>query len=225
MVASLKPVAGKPNTFSASADVFPHSRRADGGVTLQPFYKIYGTRRYEVYWDRFTPEQWQAKEAEYRAELAKQKEFEARTVDSVNIGEEQNERDHNMKGEKMDTRDFNDRIFRFADTNGWFSWELKVLPGQPQELDVYFGGGGRGGARGGNPPAMEVYVDDVKIATERMAGGGRPVNAPKSYPLSADLLKGKNKITVKFQAPPDSRAGSVYGVRVLKAATDTNAGK
>jgi len=224
LLASLKPMAGKPNTFSASPDVFRVPGEHDG-ITLQPFYEIYGNRRYEVYWDRFTPEQWQAKEQDYWAGLAKQKELEARTVDFVNVGEEQNERDHNLQGAEMDTRDFNDRVFRFANTNGWFSWELKVLPDQSQELGVYYGGGGRGN-RNGNPPTMDIYVDDTKIATEQMNGFARQQgNSPKTYPLSADQLKGKDKITVKFRAPPDSRGGSVYAVRILKVATGAAAEK
>jgi hypothetical protein len=32
---------------------------AASAVTLLPFYKIYGDRHYEVYWDQFTPQQWQ----------------------------------------------------------------------------------------------------------------------------------------------------------------------
>ena len=32
--------------------------------------------RYVVYWDRFTPAQWQTKQDEYQAELAREKELE-----------------------------------------------------------------------------------------------------------------------------------------------------
>lgn len=218
VVASLKPVAGKPDTFASPSDVFLVPGETGGySVTLEPFYKLYN-RRYEVYWDRFTPEQWQAKQEAYKVEQARQKELDARTVDYVNPGEEQNERDHNMKGENTDTREFNDRSFRYANTNGWFSWDLKVLLDQAQELRVALGGGGRGGS------AVEIYVDDTKLATEQLTGGrGQPGSNFKVYPLSAELMKGKEKITVKFQAPENSRVGGVYGVRVLKPAVETSA--
>ena len=36
------------------------------------------------------------------------------------------------------------------------------------------------------------------------------------YPIPADLLKGKEKITVKFQAHPDNTAGGVFEVATLK---------
>jgi hypothetical protein len=98
-----------------------------------------------------------------------------------------------------------------------------VLPGQAQELSVAYGPGGRGGGRGGGGSAFSIYVDDTRLATEELPGGvpqgapGQATNA-KVYPLSAELLKGKNKITIKFQAAEGSRVGGVSEVRVLKSA-------
>ena len=212
LLASLKPVAGKPNTFTGPPTMFLiPGDDSHSGVTLAPFYEAHN-ERYEVYWDRFTPTEWQAKQEEYKQELIHQRALEARTVDYVTAGEEQDERDHQLKGERTDTREFNDRNFRYAETNGWFAWELKVLPGQPQELSVAYGGGRGGGM-------LEVFVEDTKLATERPSGSG-PGSwpAPVTYPLSADLLKGKEKVTVKFQAPADRRGASVASVRVLKTA-------
>jgi hypothetical protein len=93
---------------------------------------------------------------------------------------------------------------------------MKVLPDVPQELSVAFGGGGRGGS------ALDVFVDDVKLGTEHPSGGGggRPGANAKTYPLSAEALKGKQKVTVKFQAPPEMRGASVFNVRILKAGTE-----
>jgi DUF1680 family protein len=212
LLASLKPVAGKPNTFSGSADIFLTADEGSGGVRLEPFYQA-STESYEVYWDRFSPAEWDAKKAEYKAQLAQQKELEARTVDSVNAGEEQNERDHNLKEENTDTRDFNEQQFRIVSTNGWFVWEMKVLPGQPQELRVVFERGGRG------PSTLELFVDDTHLATQRSEGAsqGRGLET-KVYPLSTDLLKGKDKVALKFQAPADARGGSVVNARILKVA-------
>jgi len=217
LLASLKPVSGRANTYKGSADLFmiPGDEQ-NQGVTLFPFYEA-AHERYEVYWDRFTPAEWSEKQEEYKRELARRRELEARTVDVVNAGEEQDERDHNFKGERTDTREFNDRTFRYAETNGWFAWEMKVLPDVPQELSVAFGGGG---GRGGS--ALDVFVDDVKLGTEhpRGGGGGRPGANAKTYPLSAEALKGKQKVTVKFQAPPEMRGASVFNVRILKAAAE-----
>src|SRR5262249_20705187 len=83
--ASVEPVAGKPNTFAGPAQKFRIPGEKNEGVTLEPFYKLYN-ERYETYWDRYTPEQWQARQEDYRKEVARQKELEARTVDLVNAG-------------------------------------------------------------------------------------------------------------------------------------------
>jgi DUF1680 family protein len=214
LLASLKPIAGRPNTFTGPANIFMVPGEEVGhSVVLAPFYQAYN-EHYVTYWDRFSSEQWAARQQEYKRELAARQEIEARTVDYVQAGEEQNERDHNLLGEFMDTRDFSDRTWRFANTNGWFAWELKVLPNRAQELVVEFGG-----TRGATTPTL--LVDDVKLSAE-------PSDTPaaergprtKVYPLSADFLKGKAKITAKFQAPPDARGGSVASVRILKPAAD-----
>ena len=49
--ATLKPIAGHPNSFTGAPKVF---RTPDGQgreVTLEPFYKVHGNRSYTVYWD------------------------------------------------------------------------------------------------------------------------------------------------------------------------------
>ena len=54
LLASLRPVDGKPSTFTGPANIF----RVPGenkGVTLEPLYKIHGDRHYVVYFDSFTP--------------------------------------------------------------------------------------------------------------------------------------------------------------------------
>jgi DUF1680 family protein len=209
VISAFKPV-GLPNRFKASATVF----RAPGGasaVTLEPFYAMHGGRHYQVYFDRFTPEQWQAREAEYAAELARQRELSARTVDFLVPDREQSERDHAMHGEQTAAGDFGDRKWRHATDGGWFSWQLKVLPDQPQELWVTYWG-----SDGGNR-VFDVLVDDQKIATQRLENNRPDRFYDEVYRLPADLLQGKQAITVKFQAHPGAWAGGVFGVRVMKA--------
>ena len=140
--------------------------------------------------------------------------IESRTVDSVIAGEEQNERDHKMRGEKTDTREFNNLVTRFADTNGWFSWDLKVMTNATQELTVAFSGGD--GRRGGTN-IVQVFVDSTNIATEKFTDDGRGSAANlKVYPLAPGWLRGKTKITVKFEAAAGSRVPGVSSVRVMR---------
>ena len=104
----IQPVEGKASTFTGPADMF-RILGEDKGVILLPFYKVHDNRPYVVYWDSFTLDQWQAKQARYEAERAREESLEARTVDRVDPGEEQSERDHNLQGEQTGAGDFSGR--------------------------------------------------------------------------------------------------------------------
>jgi hypothetical protein len=202
--------AGKPNTFTAGAEFF-RAPEAPGGVMLEPFYAMHGGRSYQVYFDRFTAAQWKEKEADYAAELARQRALAARTVDVVVPDREQSERDHKMSGEHTGAGDFGDRKWRHATEGGWFAWQLKVLPDQPQELWVTYWGSDVGNR------VFDILVDGQKIATQRLENNKPDKFYDEVYPLPAGLLSGKQTITVKFQAHPGAFAGGVFGARVMKA--------
>src|SRR5262249_54753809 len=87
------------------------------------------------------------------------------------------------------------------------SWQLGVLPDVPQELSIEFGGERRRPA-----DAVEIFADDSKLATVRLAGGPRA----EYYPLGADLLKGKRFITCRFPAVDGPRVDGVAGACIAK---------
>ena len=210
LLASLKPIVGKSNTFSGPPDLFRIPGEPTGtGVLLEPFYKQY-RRNYEVYWDLFSSEGWKGKEQEYAVELQHRKEFEARTVDFVNPAEEQNERDHNYRGEKSSAGDFGDHHYRDAGEGGWFSWDFKVLPGQPQNLVITYWGEDRG-------RHFDILVDGKKLATQQLTASHPGVYFDEVYSLAPELTESKGKITVRIQGS-DTWVGGVFGVRVMKPA-------
>jgi len=137
---------------------------------------------------------------------------ESRIVDSVTAGDERSENDHKLASDQSETRGFNKRTYRVANTNGWFSWELKVQPDAAQELEVEFGGERRRPA-----DTVNIFVHGTKIATVRLAGGPRA----EYYPLPNAVLKGQNLITVKFQAAGGSRFEGVANVSILKLPSPT----
>ena len=210
VLGSLKPMAGKASTFAGPADVFRIPGVSSGdSVVLEPFYKMHGNRPYMVYFDAFTPERWKAKEEAYQAEMAREKALEARTVDAVKPGFEQNERDHKMKGERTSSGDFGERKYRHATDGGWFQWEMKVLADKPQELWVTYWGSDVG-------RTFDVMIDGQKLATQTLANNKPDKFYDEVYAIPAEMIKGKEKITVKFTAAGSSWAGGVFGVRVMK---------
>ncbi len=203
------PEAGRPLTFDAPAGEFRTLGESEGQpVTLTPFYRM-ADATYAVYWDLLTPEQWQAKQEEYTAELARLRALEARRVDAVVPGDEASERDHKLAGETTYAGEFGDRSWRDARNGGWFSYELAVLPGVPQELNCVYWGGDAG-------RTFDILVDGRKIATQRLSGEHPNGFMDVSYPLPPDLLEGKSRITVRFQAPARGMAGGIFGLQTLK---------
>jgi uncharacterized protein len=212
-LASLQPITGKANTFAGPADIFRiPGQTGSQGVTFEPFYRMHGGRHYMVYFDSFTPEQWQGREKEYAAQVAREKELEARSVDFVLPNNPQNERDHNLQGERTGAGDFGDRKWRHAIEGGWFSWDVKVQADQPQELWVTYWGSD------GNNRVFDLLVDGQKLATQRLERNKPDQFFDEVYRIPVDLTRGRDKVTIRFQARPGAWAGGVFGLRVMKPA-------
>jgi uncharacterized protein len=114
---------------------------------------------HSVYWDIFTEAAWKVREAEYKAELQRIKDVEARTVDLFRIGEMQPERDHDVQGEKTDAVEFAGRKLRHAYDGGWFSFRVAVPANAPSDLVITYWGSETGRR------TFDVLVEGEKIAT------------------------------------------------------------
>ena len=201
----LKPVAGQPLTFRTAGVGRPND------VTLKPFYSTY-FGRYTVYWDTFTPTAWQAREADYRAVQERARILEARTVDEMQPGEQQPEHDHALQSEKSNTGDGPDGggHWRDARDGGWFSFDLKTLPDAPQDLVCTYWGSEEGDR------TFDILVDGTKVATQTLHE-----DKPGQYfdvltRIPAELVAGKSKVTVRFQAHPGAMAGGLFDCRVVR---------
>jgi DUF1680 family protein len=201
VLGKVKPVAGRPLTFQTNGLGQPKD------ATLIPFYRA-ADMRYTVYWKVYSPEEWAKRKADIAAAESRRAEIERRTVDAVIISNEQSERDHNLQQENARTATFEGKNVREA-RNGWFSYDLKALPDKPLLLVcTYIGSEGRS-------RAFDVLVDGEKIATQRLEI--HPTELfDVEYKLPESLTHGKTKITVKFQALPNSTAGQVLDVRIAQ---------
>lgn len=193
---------GNPPTYRT------HGVGRPNDVRLIPFYQVHH-QRYTVYWRVVTEAEWQRLEAAYQEEQRRLKELEVRTVDEVHIGDDASEREHNLQGEATSSGDFTDKRWRHA-VNGWFSYDLKVLPDQQVELLCTYWGSDTGNRQ------FDILVDGVKIA-EQTLNNDRPGEFfDVIYRIPKELTRGKQKVTVRWQARPGHIAGGVFGVRVLK---------
>ncbi len=197
-----EPVPGKKNEFMTKGVGKPRD------VQLKPFYAMH-ERHYSVYWDMFTEEDWNKREADYKAHLVREKALKEKTIDFLQAGEMQPERDHNFKGEKTEHYYFKERAFRES-RGGWFSYDMKVLPDQPLVLVVDYWGGFPGSK------TFNILVHDKIIATENISSKKDGQFISPEYDIPVELTRGKSKITVTFRAHPRNTAGPVFGVRVIK---------
>jgi len=181
-------------------------------VKLIPFYEMHH-RRYGVYWDFFTAEQWARRQARYRAELKRQRELKARTIDVLRIGEMQPERDHNVTGEHTSVGEFNGRKYRHATDGGWFSFDMKVLPDEPVDLLCSYWGSDR------RRRTFDILIDGTRIATQSLNDNRPGEFFDVTYPIPVELTRGREKVTVRLQAHPDHWAGGLFGCRTMKRET------
>jgi hypothetical protein len=195
-------VKDKPNTFMMKGVGKPKD------VELIPFYAVHDIR-HTIFWDIFTQESWNKRQEDYKNELARKAAIESRTIDFVQPGEMQPERDHNFRGEKTTPGDFQDRKNREA-RSGWFSFDMKVIPDQPNAVQVEYWGGFPGSK------TFNILVDGEIIATENISNIRDGQWVDMEYPVPASLTKGKSRVTVKFSAFFGHMAGPVFGVRTLK---------
>ncbi len=202
----LEPVEGQTNTFITKNIGRPRN------VTFRPFYAIHD-RRYSVYFDLFDEAGWDQKEQEYREALDRKRKIEEMTIDFIQLGEMQPERDHNFKGENSDVQEFKGRKFRES-RGGSFSMDMGVFMGQPMALVVEYWGGFWGGFPGSK--TFDILIGNKVLATENISNKLDGQFIFEEYPIPDALTVDKTKITVTFRAHNGNMAGPVFSVRTIK---------
>jgi uncharacterized protein len=202
----IKAVADKPGNFRTDGV----GREQD--VELVPFYRLH-RRTYSVYFDLFTPAEWEKKAADLLAAREQQRKLEAATLGFVQPGEMQPERDYNQQGEETQPVRTAGRAGRSA--KKWFSFDLPVDPAHPLKLIATYHGEERANR------TFEILVDGTRIGEQKIERH-RPGSPTKSffdveYAIPAEVVKGKQKVTVRFQTTGGNETAGVFGVRLVRA--------
>jgi len=211
----LKPAEGEPGKFRTDGvGRIPDAVDRAKDVELVPFYRLH-RRAYATYWDLFTGAEWEREKAAYAAEQERQRKLEQATVAYAQPGQMQPERDFNYQGadDARPTR-VEGRPGRRAQT--WFSFDLPVDAGHPMALVVTYCSTER--RRG--PAQFEILVDGQRVA-EQEVGRSEPSRFfDVEYPIPTEMIAGKVKVTVRFQAKADSSVAGVFGLRMIRADAD-----
>ena len=200
----LKPVPGQPGHFRTEGAGYP------GEVSLVPFFALH-RRTYAVYFDLFTPKEWEKRAQEFALAREQQRILQLATVAYAQPGEMQPERDFNFKGEDLITdemRRIQGKSFRHA-RNG-FSFDMPVDASHSMAVVVtYFQDEWR-------KRTIDILVDGQKIADQTIDRGGIPHFFDVTYPIPEALVKGKKTVTVRFQATQKSETPAIFGVRTIR---------
>jgi hypothetical protein len=212
----VKPVAGSPGQFRTDGvgRVIGSAGRSASDVDLVPFYRLH-RRTYSIYWDLFTPPEWEKKQAEYAAEQERQRKLEAATVAFVQPGETQPERDYAYQGgEGATVSRVSGRVGRRAST--WFSFDLPVEQANPMALVVtYFSDEQRRGAL-----TFEILVNGQRLAEQTIARTSPARFYDLQYAIPPELVRGKEKVTVRFQATEGNEIATVFGIRMIRTGSE-----
>jgi hypothetical protein len=150
----------------------------------------------------------------YAAERAKVREFGKGAIDYVIPGDF-SEAAHGLAVDRSNTGPFNGRVFRDGQS---FSYVMKVPTDAPARLVVTYWGGEAAERR------FSVLINGDRIASQRLLNNKPGQFFDESYDIPVDLVAGKtdadgkliDKVTVQFVAAPNSIAGGVFGIRILK---------
>jgi len=211
VVTWLKPVAGAPGHFRTDGvGREPDARGQVSDVDFQPFFRLH-RRTYSTYWDVFTPAEWDQKKVTYAVEAERLRKLAAATVAYLQPGEVVFERQFNYQaGEGAVPQRILGRPGRRGRT--WFSYDLPVEPTHPLVLiATYFSGDRRG-----TPADFEIQVDGRRICDQQLGLTDPHRFFDLECRLPEDLVRGKSKVTVRFQAKQGSQIATVFGLRMIR---------
>ena len=177
-------------------------------VTFKPFYLLQH-RTYGIYWDFFTKAEWNVQEEQYVAEQKRIAKLVAVTIGFAQPGEMQPERDYNQQGEET----WADRVAGRACRRGkkWFSFDMPVDEKDPMTLIVtYYKDEWR-------KRTFSISADGVKLGDQIILGREGLKFFDVSYTLPPELVNGKKKVTVRFEATGGSEIGAVFGLRTYRS--------
>lgn len=205
---AMQPVEGKPLCFTVPG-LFTERYK---DLRLEPFFRLHDCR-YMMYWlsmndQEYADFQQAAREAEER-----KLDLDRRTVDAVATAEQQPEVDHQLKYEKSNTGVFEGEPWRDARDGGYFQYNM--LTGGEKQLTLMV-------RYWGNETAdrtFDILIDGRQLAEENLVGKWNKqelVNV--EYPIPADMLEGKQSVTVTFRSRPGTVAGGVFYIRLVKPA-------
>lgn len=196
------PMAG-PMTFRLSDIV---DQASTGGLKLIPFFRLHDSR-YQMYWQLTSKEQLPARKAALAAAEKARAEREAATIDSVAVGEQQPEVEHDFKGNGTKTGFHEGRRWR----NGqMLQYTFNTRGEKAANLVVTYWGGD-------NDSTFDIFANGTLLTTERLRNQRPGEFIEKRYPIPPGVLSSatNNRMSIRFVAK-QGVAGGLFEVRLMR---------
>lgn len=198
-----------------------HGLAQPGDVKLVPIYTLH-RRRMAVYWPLLTPNAYAQRQKLAAEDEARIAAAQNRALDRVVAGNADSEKAHGFEtvarssdGYASDTNTQTGTLeghsWRNAFRGGWFSYVLR--PGaeaaaKPLAIACTFAGNDVGFK-------FDILVEGTKVGTEDLEGGHPSQFFEQDFPIPPELTRGKQSLTVKFQAPRWGVAGNVFSCALV----------
>jgi len=212
LTTKLKPVTGKPLTFTVSQTKLVNPVN----VVFEPFFKIHDAR-YMMYWMALSNKQYHSYLDSITVLENQKLQLQKRTIDFVAPGEQQPEVDHSMQTQRSNTGNYLDEFWRDARSGGFFSYKLSTNKEMGLSLIVRYWGAETGNRK------FDIYIDDEKLVSEDISGKWNQRKFQEvEYAVPDTMVKGKENVQVKFQAQAGNTAGAVYYIRLVRKKDEKN---
>ena len=199
VLSHIRKVDGKPLTFQLTG-LYPSRYE---GMTLEPFNRLYECR-YMVYWSMVSTERLKAQQEALAAAERKRQALEAATADKVICGEQQPESDHFIQSERSRTGSDNDRHWRSAEKEGWFSYRMRTNGRAVNSLRLEY--------MADDAASLMLSVDGGQSVMVKLEGGRGMKTAVVELP---ENVEGKEVLTVKFSPDGQGVTPRLYEIRLM----------
>jgi hypothetical protein len=126
-------------------------------------------------------------------------------------GETWFEREFNYRGgDEASSYRIEGRPSRHA--RSWFAYDLPVDPTVPLALLLGF----YSDDRRHSPGTFSILVDDRLLTVYEQSRSEPPRFYDERIPIPADLVRGKQSVTLRFEAREDSQIPAIFGIRIIR---------
>lgn len=183
-----------------------HYHRDTTDFDLVPFTRIL-LDRYTIY---FPHDHLPEVVTDYRPSASQEALFSAKQIDRVLVGDGVSEREHHLESYRSNVGSDFGQKWRDAYNGGFFMYELQCRPDVPVSVWVLYRQDDSGFRE------FDMQVDGKTVRTFKHNEAMQGVEKPLYYEeikVPVELTRGKERITIKFNAHNHSMAGAIFDLR------------